>query len=250
MRQRDRWNGPRNIGLSVTVSARALNVASLNSLTGFDHHDGTRPPAHGYESATTVLSDDNIDRRGRADVVTRSRVHRRLIQRESVQRNDFFPGQLIGGAPAHTRQHIALLDEPATLRPNYRSCANWDHGRRSRSYSEQRLGYGCGANAANITRRWPARSPSSYGGRMRRATDCVLAYAVPPAAGKARRCSGQAGLVIMSASIHSRLPNRSNVFRLARGFCWLLLQSPQGHTAYIRMSPAVIQRGMLSAQAA
>jgi hypothetical protein len=26
--------------------------------------------------------------------------------------------QLIGGAPVHARQHIALLDGPATLRPN------------------------------------------------------------------------------------------------------------------------------------
>lgn len=26
-----------------TVSARALNVASLRSLSGFDHYDGTRP---------------------------------------------------------------------------------------------------------------------------------------------------------------------------------------------------------------
>jgi hypothetical protein len=33
--------------------------------------------------------------------------------RRSIKRDDFFPRQLIGGAPAHDRQHIALLDEPA-----------------------------------------------------------------------------------------------------------------------------------------
>jgi hypothetical protein len=38
-----------------------------------------------------------------------------LIQRESVQRDNFLPRQLIGGAPAHDRQHMALLDAPASL---------------------------------------------------------------------------------------------------------------------------------------
>jgi hypothetical protein len=37
-----------------------------------------------------------------------------LIQCEPVQRDDFFPGQLIGGAAAHNRQQIALLDQRAT----------------------------------------------------------------------------------------------------------------------------------------
>jgi hypothetical protein len=32
---------------------------------------------------------------------------------ESVQRDDFFPHQLVDGAPAHGRQHIALLDQLA-----------------------------------------------------------------------------------------------------------------------------------------
>jgi hypothetical protein len=31
---------------------------------------------------------------------------------------------------------LALLDEPAILRPNLRPCANQDHGPRSASYSE------------------------------------------------------------------------------------------------------------------
>jgi hypothetical protein len=36
-------NASRNIGLVATVSARALNVASLISLSGLFHHPGTRP---------------------------------------------------------------------------------------------------------------------------------------------------------------------------------------------------------------
>jgi hypothetical protein len=43
-------------------------------------------------------------------------------------------------------------------------------GRPSASYSEQRLGCGYGVNAGDITRRRPARSPSSCGGRMLQAT--------------------------------------------------------------------------------
>ena len=43
MRQRLRLNADRNIGFVATVSARALNVASFISLSGFDHHDGMRP---------------------------------------------------------------------------------------------------------------------------------------------------------------------------------------------------------------
>jgi hypothetical protein len=42
-------------------------------------------------------------------------VYRAGVQRESVQPKDFFPGQLIGGAPAHDRQHIASLDQRASL---------------------------------------------------------------------------------------------------------------------------------------
>jgi hypothetical protein len=59
---------------------------------------------------------------------------------------------------------LALLDEPAILRPNLRPCANQDHGRRWASYSEQHLGSGFGASAASITRRLLALSPSSCWG--------------------------------------------------------------------------------------
>ena len=43
--QRLRLNADRNIGFVATVSARALNVASFISLSGFDHRDGLRPTA-------------------------------------------------------------------------------------------------------------------------------------------------------------------------------------------------------------
>jgi hypothetical protein len=43
MRQRDFLNASLNIGLSATVSARALKVATFISFSGFDHQLGTRP---------------------------------------------------------------------------------------------------------------------------------------------------------------------------------------------------------------
>jgi hypothetical protein len=60
--------------------------------------------------------------------------------------------QLIGGAPADNRQHVALLDELAILRPNLRPCANSDHGQRSANYNERRLGYGYSASSVSTTR--------------------------------------------------------------------------------------------------
>ena len=117
------------------VSARALNVASFNSLSGFDHQDGTKPQRIGtswrFPSDPTIVSMVVVG----PDVVMRPRIARRLIQRESVQRDNFFPRQLVGGPPAHDRQHIALLDECATLRPNS-GMPKWDHARRSVNYIE------------------------------------------------------------------------------------------------------------------
>jgi hypothetical protein len=79
---------------------------------------------------------------------------------------------------ADDQQHIALLDEPAILRRNFRPCANLDYGQRSANYSERRLGCGYGVSGASITRRWRARFPSSCGGRTLQATNCVPAHAV------------------------------------------------------------------------
>jgi hypothetical protein len=85
-----------------------------------------------------------------------------------VQRDDFFPGQLIGGTPAHARQHIALLDVLAILRPNSATCANTDHDQPSASYSERHRGCGCGASAASIRLR--CRCHFVGAGRLKRQT--------------------------------------------------------------------------------
>ena len=151
-------------------------------------------------SAAKLLTKDEA-RRIAANI---AKISRRLIQCESVQRDDFFPGQLIGGSPAHYRPHIALLDELATLRPNYRRCAKLDHGRRWANYSGRRPGCGCGVSVASITRRLLARSLSSDGDQMLPATSCALAHAARVAVRKARPFSVQAGPAIMSASIRSR----------------------------------------------
>jgi hypothetical protein len=54
-------------------SARALNVASFNSLSGFDHHDGTKPQRMGTRvrlpSVATMVS------MGRRYVVSRAAVN-------------------------------------------------------------------------------------------------------------------------------------------------------------------------------
>lgn len=83
-------------GGSAVVSARALNVTSFKSLSSFDHHDGTIGT-----SAHAVLADDGVDGSRGTDVVPGLRVHRWLIQREPIKPDDFFPSQLVGGAPAH-----------------------------------------------------------------------------------------------------------------------------------------------------
>ena len=70
-------------------------------------------------SAAKLLTKDEA-RRIAANI---AKISRRLIQCESVKRDDFFPGQLIGGAPAHDGRHIALLDELAILRPAPLACA-------------------------------------------------------------------------------------------------------------------------------
>ena len=81
---------------------------------------------------------------------------------------------------------------------------NLDHDQRLASYNERPLGCGCGVNAASITRRSLARSPSSCEARMPQATNCVPAHAVLVAAEKARPSSVQAGPAIISASTRFR----------------------------------------------
>jgi hypothetical protein len=118
----------------------------------WDHHPArlSYSPALILATAATDLLRGGLEQ-FQARIVTRPRISRRLVQCESVQRDDFFPGQLIGGAPAHDRPHIALLDELATLRPICRPCANLAHRLRSANYSGRRPGYGCGASAVSTT---------------------------------------------------------------------------------------------------
>jgi hypothetical protein len=97
------------------------------------------------------------------------------------------------------------LTNVPTLRPNPATCANMDRGRPSASYSKQRLGCGYGASAASITHRWRAQSPSSCGGRMLQATNCVPAHAVLIAGKKVRPSSARAGPAIISVFIRFRL---------------------------------------------
>lgn len=75
--------------LSATVSVRVLKAASRNSLDGFDLRGGTRP--HRIRSSRRLPSRPAIVSifPGRTGVIARLRVSRRLIQRESVQRNNF-----------------------------------------------------------------------------------------------------------------------------------------------------------------
>jgi hypothetical protein len=59
---------------------------------------------------------------GGTDVVAGARVHRRLVEHQPIQRDDFVPGQLVGGTPAHgcnVAQHrqVAIGAGPAECSP-------------------------------------------------------------------------------------------------------------------------------------
>ena len=75
----------------------------------------------------------------------------------------------------------------------FRPCVKLDHDRRSASYSKQLLGCGCGVSVASIMRPLLAPLQSSFGDRMRRATNYALALAAPVAAAKVQNSSIQAG---------------------------------------------------------
>src|SRR5262249_15080207 len=127
-----------------------------------------------------------------------------MVQCESVTRDDFFPRQLIGEAPAHDQPHIALVDEPAHPAAEFWLCVNMNRDPQSASYSVRLLGCGCGASAVSITRRLFAPSQSSCGGRTPQATDYAPALAAPVAATKERSSSIQAGQAIILASVRFR----------------------------------------------
>jgi hypothetical protein len=112
------------------------------------------------------------------------------------------------------------LTSPPSCGGIFRPCANLDHGQRSASYSEPRLGFGCGANTASIIRRSLVRSLSFGGGQTLPATSCVLAHAAPVAAGRVRPFSVPAGRAIISAFIRSRPASPTRCERSIGGRCW------------------------------
>jgi hypothetical protein len=75
----------------------------------------------------------------------------------SIEPDDFFPGQFVGGSATHGRQHIAWLDEPCGRIPVMREIGP----RRTldTSYSKRCLGCGSGASVVSIMRRSLALSP-------------------------------------------------------------------------------------------
>lgn len=81
-------------GLSVSeYAARAkMSVSTMNRHL-LDLGDRNRKMEPGFGHITS-----SVDGGGRADVIARSRVHGRLIEREPIERDDFFPGQLVPAA--------------------------------------------------------------------------------------------------------------------------------------------------------
>src|SRR5215831_5205545 len=75
---------------------------------------------------------------------------KRQAQKAPLNHNDFL---------ASVWRGFLYTPEASTLPP-----CSLDRSRHWGSYRTPRLGYGSGANAANIMRHWPAPSPSSYGG--------------------------------------------------------------------------------------
>ena len=64
----------------------------------------------GTSSRLPFRLDHRVDRVGRADVVARRGVPRRLVEREPVQRHDFVPGQPVGEAATHDDNIVGALD--------------------------------------------------------------------------------------------------------------------------------------------
>jgi hypothetical protein len=110
MRQRLRLNADRNIGFVVTVSARALNVASFISNRRANRTNTAQTPPHSLKPALAALVEYRVDCRGRTEVEAGARVQRRLVERQPVQGDDLFPGQLVGSTPAHWPNVRRVLD--------------------------------------------------------------------------------------------------------------------------------------------
>jgi hypothetical protein len=86
-------------------------VHSGNHIRAYLHYSRRRTPPARHQSpagtrklALALRGNDRVDRCGRADVEARLKVMRRRRQHKPVQRDNLFPRQLIGGAPA-SRPH-------------------------------------------------------------------------------------------------------------------------------------------------
>ena len=60
------------------------------------------------ELALSVALNDRVNRRGRTNIVSGTRVLRRLVECELIKPHKFFPGQLIGGTPAHKEPKLLM----------------------------------------------------------------------------------------------------------------------------------------------
>ena len=126
-----------------------------------------------------------------------------MVQSELVNGDDFFPRQLVGGAPAHDRQHIALLDQRAQPAAEFRHVRTRTRPTLSELQRSspwvwlwcERCQHHTPFACAVAVNRWGPDAPSDALG---------LALAAPVAAAKVRHSSIQAGLVIMLASVRFR----------------------------------------------
>jgi hypothetical protein len=103
-RDRGRRNGSRAVLPGTNPEPPDVRFGSKADMTG-RICDVRFTPESGHSAATKPLGHDGASRA----------CSKPGGQSESVKRDNFFLPQLVGGEPAHDRQNIALLDEPAHL---------------------------------------------------------------------------------------------------------------------------------------
>jgi hypothetical protein len=107
--------GKSSASVCVATSRRGIIIADLSIpeiisarisiiVGGVLHQLGTNPQRARVSSRLPLRGNDRVDRCGRADVEARLKVMRRRRQHKPVQRDNLFPRQFIGGAPA-SRPH-------------------------------------------------------------------------------------------------------------------------------------------------
>jgi hypothetical protein len=107
MMHRLRLKASRNIGLSATLSARALKLAG-NSFRGFFHHHGTSPQRHGDKlSGAASGGPYDIDRIRRRNVVMGLQIASRAAG-EFVQFLDLMPSIALNKSSAHATDPIPV----------------------------------------------------------------------------------------------------------------------------------------------